>query len=488
MATFGQGINPQLGAIDYSPILRGSLAGAQMAAQGSQMIGQGLANLGQEVGKGVAAYYKKQEIKKLEDDGVAFIQNLGTTNPYILQAVGIKDPNDTKAIKAGMKAVGGVENFFKMANVAKGEMDKTQAADILMRYGASGGESSYMGADGQTLGSPEANMMAQNQYMAQTTERLKQDELKSQVALNRANAKKAAATEAQPTTAMQNASAVVAAEIAAGLYPAGSQEATERYASVLSTGGREVGESYSAGPIMADSISGANPIPTVRANRGKHKGQIGTVDAKGVFTPTDLSKFSPVSPGDVNAFLDAPSFQKLSDKLIAQENSIKQLKRYTEGVGTLSTGLDKAATAVSALIKTSITKQPLTEDEKTLGLSVARQQGLLGAFKGVILGGGVLTEQDAMRILERFGGDIKSISTNREIVKQAINEVLEDKMNEYQQDYNLYQQGVLNRYGKTGYKQRTLVSIEEKPASPLPPIPPGSSFDYTPDGGLTPTP
>ena len=52
MATFGQGINPQLGAIDYSPILRGSLAGAQMAAQGSQMIGQGIASLGEEAGKG----------------------------------------------------------------------------------------------------------------------------------------------------------------------------------------------------------------------------------------------------------------------------------------------------------------------------------------------------------------------------------------------------------------------------------------------------
>lgn len=191
MATFGQGINPQLGAIDYSPILRGSLAGAQMAAQGSQMIGQGLANLGQEVGKGVAAYYKKQEIKKLEDDGVAFIQNLGTKNPYILKAVGIKDPNDTKAIKAGMKAVGGVENFFKLANAAKGEMDKTQAADIAMRYGASGGPSSYMGADGETFGSPEANMMAQNQFMAQTTERLKQEKLKTEIALDKANAKKA---------------------------------------------------------------------------------------------------------------------------------------------------------------------------------------------------------------------------------------------------------------------------------------------------------
>ena len=70
MATFGQGINPQLGAIDYSPILRGSMAGAQMAAQGSQMIGQGLANLGQEVGKGIQEYTKKKEERDMYSTGI----------------------------------------------------------------------------------------------------------------------------------------------------------------------------------------------------------------------------------------------------------------------------------------------------------------------------------------------------------------------------------------------------------------------------------
>ena len=59
MATFGQGINPQFGAIDYSPIQRGAAVGAQLAAQGGSMIGQGLANLGQEVGEGMQIYYKK---------------------------------------------------------------------------------------------------------------------------------------------------------------------------------------------------------------------------------------------------------------------------------------------------------------------------------------------------------------------------------------------------------------------------------------------
>ena len=96
MATFGQGINPQLGAIDYSPILRGSLAGAQMAAQGSQMIGQGLANLGQEIGQGVQKYFKEQE------ENTGMMGNLTATNPKTL----IEASKDTRIAKAleGLKA------------------------------------------------------------------------------------------------------------------------------------------------------------------------------------------------------------------------------------------------------------------------------------------------------------------------------------------------------------------------------------------------
>jgi len=68
MATFGQGINAQLGSIDYSPIQRGSAVGAQLAAQGGSMIGQGLANLGQEVGQGIQKY-AEQKKKNAERDG-----------------------------------------------------------------------------------------------------------------------------------------------------------------------------------------------------------------------------------------------------------------------------------------------------------------------------------------------------------------------------------------------------------------------------------
>jgi hypothetical protein len=70
MATFGQGINAQLGAIDYSAYQRG-------AAQGAQSIGQGLANLGQEVGAGLK---KRGEYKNNVTSAKKLIAGLNTLN------------------------------------------------------------------------------------------------------------------------------------------------------------------------------------------------------------------------------------------------------------------------------------------------------------------------------------------------------------------------------------------------------------------------
>jgi hypothetical protein len=112
MATFGQGINPQLGAIDYSPILRGSLAGAEMAAKGSQMIGQGLASLGEEAGKAVQKYYYNKDTKEMLGGVTKRIAGILDTDPYIANKLGLRrDPKtntwDEKGIAVAVTNIGG---------------------------------------------------------------------------------------------------------------------------------------------------------------------------------------------------------------------------------------------------------------------------------------------------------------------------------------------------------------------------------------------
>ena len=57
MATFGAGINPSLGRVDYTPFMQGAVQGAN-----AQM--QGMAQLGQGIAAGLDKYYKNKEEKK----------------------------------------------------------------------------------------------------------------------------------------------------------------------------------------------------------------------------------------------------------------------------------------------------------------------------------------------------------------------------------------------------------------------------------------
>jgi len=113
MATFGQGINANLGAIDYSAYQRG-------ATQGAQSIGQGLAGLGQ----GVKNYFKEQEENK------SMMGDLTATNAKTLEEAS-KDPIIAKAL-AGLNA-GKSPNrkdliyaTAKIANLEKNEMREYQ--------------------------------------------------------------------------------------------------------------------------------------------------------------------------------------------------------------------------------------------------------------------------------------------------------------------------------------------------------------------------
>ena len=99
----------------------------------------------------------------------------------------------------------------------------------------------------------------------------------------------------------------------------------------------------------------------------------------------------------------------------------------------------------------------MTEEELGLGITKARQERLLGALRTTILGPGVLTENDAVRIIDAIGGDINSVLTNPAIVQETIQELLDEKMNSYQQNLQIFNKGVVGRYSQAGYKQRSAV-------------------------------
>ncbi len=412
MATFGQGINASLGRIDYSPFLQGASQGAQMRAQGMQQLGAGLA-------QGVEKHFKQQEQMKVM---LAELDMMRKADPTVFQNV---DPKTAERIAKGEI------KYKEVAPLYAGVMTQAKLNSIKRQN------------DQQAFQNQMSQMDAAARLASANADQIR---AKAQVA------------DGGMSTALKDTMAILQSEVAAGkLNPNDTAAIASRKAELLGAGGRDVPEKYySAGTfVRRDDQSGA--VAAVRDNKS---GMIGTVDANGKFEPLDTSVYQPASTSDVNTFMDAKAFKDLSDKVVQDENSVKSLVKYIKTAGDLPTGIDKAVNRFSAFIKTSLTKEPLTEDEKNLGISQARQQALLGALRTTVLGPGVLTEIDAQRILNRLGGDILSIGTNPEVVKEAMSEVFEQKLAEYDQNLNVYNAHVAGRYGSSGYRQRKRVATD----------------------------
>jgi len=100
MARIGTGIRPELGRIDYTPYMQGSVAGAQS-------IGRGIAGLGEALGQGINRYFdekeKEAQLMSSIDDLISKRRESKTVDNFINTY--ITDPakqNDREALKSAV--------------------------------------------------------------------------------------------------------------------------------------------------------------------------------------------------------------------------------------------------------------------------------------------------------------------------------------------------------------------------------------------------
>jgi len=106
----GSQVNAALGRTDFTPFLQGAMQGAQAQGRAGELIGKGLAGLGEQAGAAIKDYYAKKEAKQTENDTVALIDERIKKNPSLADFLGVKkdkDGNfDKKAIRVGIKTLG----------------------------------------------------------------------------------------------------------------------------------------------------------------------------------------------------------------------------------------------------------------------------------------------------------------------------------------------------------------------------------------------
>lgn len=156
---------------------------------------------------------------------------------------------------------------------------------------------------------------------------------------------------------------------------------------------------------------------------------------------------------------DQKQFRALKGELTDAEISLRNMDRYIKSVGGSAKGVDRMATQFITGMKT-LTGQGLNPKEIATKMAQGEMQGLLGANRTNVVGGGVMTEADALRVIQRLGGDFDSLQ-NPEVVKRAIGEVYSDRYQQYQDSLKFYNGAVADFYGSRGFKPAEEVKFSE---------------------------
>jgi hypothetical protein len=459
MAAFGQGINPALGRIDYSPY-------AQGAAMGAQGIAQGIAALGQGAAQGVQNYLKRKEEKQQEEAAISSIGGILKRNPELASQLNLQADAagnfDQGALKAAIKGAGGPANTLKLASTLEelgvqrqARQQQADAARYAQMFDNQGQMFSPLRSDAGAQFSPEARAMGQ-QMVTQRAQALANLERTRAQTL-----KDLAPAAADLTAAQRDTEAIISAEIASGaLDPKDRKALSKRRSELLALGGR--GERQTERYQSPTAIVDANGAYLGQGVFDQKTAKFGLRnEATGEIEPLPKGAKPSTVSGMSRGMLAGPQFLKLREELGQAETALNRLSAYMSSVEDSNQGFQRLADRFSTSIKTLFDTGALKPEELARAAATGQLQSLLGANRIEMLGGGVLTENDALRIIAGLGGDVTALQ-NKEVVRDAIARMYNDKYRTYQRNRTDYNIQVKGGYGEQGYEQADAVDFDPR--------------------------
>ena len=172
-------------------------------------------------------------------------------------------------------------------------------------------------------------------------------------------------------------------------------------------------------------------------NFDKSTGQFFQYDPSGQRQILDMKELTPVTDATfANTIPKYNDFVKLSEGLQDDIGSLRQLEKYMTEINNTNEGFARLADDLSASAKTLLSSYfgpeytNLSKEELALRVGRGLQQGLIGRFRIETVGGGVMTEQDALRIIQNLGGDV-SLLQNKEVVAKQIKNLFDAKKSSF---------------------------------------------------------
>lgn len=157
--------------------------------------------------------------------------------------------------------------------------------------------------------------------------------------------------------------------------------------------------------------------------------------------------------------LTAQQMSDLKKTVNDGQRSLRRLSEYASNRLTAGQGVGLLADQFMGMIKTALGKG-LTPSQLAAAVAEGQLQSLIGQFRIETVGGGVMTEQDALRIIAALGGDVSALA-NRQVVMTQIKNILGEKVKTVQGDADTYNGQVGYYYGpKQGYKPIAVEQVD----------------------------
>ena len=158
-------------------------------------------------------------------------------------------------------------------------------------------------------------------------------------------------------------------------------------------------------------------------------------------------------------------FKKIYDQLNEDEVSMRNYANYLKNIETANQGVARLADDFTSYIKTFLSTNAkefgLTEQELALRISQGQMQGLLGSARIETVGGGVMTEQDALRVIENLGGNVNALQS-KAVVKAQISRMFAQKYKGYEKNIFAYNNAVNSLYSERGYDPMKPIEVDAR--------------------------
>ena len=169
----------------------------------------------------------------------------------------------------------------------------------------------------------------------------------------------------------------------------------------------------------------------------------------------------PITEGNLDRnVMTGEQFSKLARTANEEEQSLRSLKRYWESVKDTSQGWRLLADQYIGQIKTIFGKDLNNQKQFDTLIQSGRLQGLLGRFRKDIVGGGVMTEQDAHRVIAALGGDVNALR-NKDVVAQLLKDMMNDRAREYNSVTAPLFNAQITGSGRGGFNKKEPVDVSK---------------------------